>query len=180
MLQKIQGSPPQVRGKLQRNFFINAHAGITPAGAGKTPVGIVSDGRPEDHPRRCGENDSPAMLRVFYTGSPPQVRGKRKTRNFTQPRFRITPAGAGKTHFSSLQYQEWQDHPRRCGENTAKPKVAVDTEGSPPQVRGKLDMELFQAHYNRITPAGAGKTYFCHFTIHRQQDHPRRCGENPQ
>ena len=50
--------------------------------------------------------------------------------------------------------------------------------GSPPQVRGKLDMELFQAHYNRITPAGAGKTYHAELFPRKLEDHPRRCGEN--
>ena len=52
----ISGSPPRMRGKLAPRQYIIRNVRITPAHAGKTPVGIVSDGRPEDHPRACGEN----------------------------------------------------------------------------------------------------------------------------
>ena len=53
---KLLGSPPRMRGKPACSAASICLMRITPADAGKTPVGIVSDGRPEDHPRGCGEN----------------------------------------------------------------------------------------------------------------------------
>ena len=50
--------------------------------------------------------------------------------------------------------------------------------GSPPQVRGKLHSLLLTAFLQRITPAGAGKTYLKISFLSVLQDHPRRCGEN--
>ncbi len=54
-----------------------------------------------------------------------------------------------------------------------------DAAGSPPQVRGKLVGSVFNDGVYRITPAGAGKTIFSFFHPIHNQDHPRRCGENP-
>ena len=51
---------------------------------------------------------------------------------------RITPAGAGKTHIPSIFREIFQDHPRGCGENLAQVAAGVNTEGSPPRMRGKL------------------------------------------
>ena len=52
------------------------------------------------------------------------------------------------------------------------------SEGSPPQVRGKLFNLLSIIRKNRITPAGAGKTVDTEQALVVGQDHPRRCGEN--
>ena len=72
------GSPPQVRGKLDESVLTAIFYGITPAGAGKTPLIVpinragritpagagktfeeMKKNRPNrDHPRRCGENPS--------------------------------------------------------------------------------------------------------------------------
>ena len=73
-------------------------------------------------------------------------------------KYRITPAGAGKTHIDSMRTATLQDHPRRCGEN-----LPCKREGN----------ELI-----RITPAGAGKTLWQWSIVHDTRDHPRRCGEN--
>ena len=73
---------------------------------------------------------------------------------------RITPAGAGKTaNHSGASSGVW-DHPRRCGENYEKLRKAKNIEGSPPQVRGKLESQWKALVAARITPAGAGKTIF--------------------
>ena len=48
------GSPPQVRGILQRVISNRLVMGITPAGAGHTTLSPVSNIRRWDHPRRCG------------------------------------------------------------------------------------------------------------------------------
>ena len=112
----------------------------------------------EDHPRRCGENSLTKRQAKSPTGSPPQVRGKRRKGNVHSGRDRITPAGAGKTEVTPIMLAEAQDHPRRCGENDKGQKK---------------DWVAY-----RITPAGAGKTSCQPQHSNRNQDHPRRCGEN--
>ena len=91
------GSPPQVRGKLNSPEVRIADHRITPAGAGKTRHPCCAKRNVWDHPRRCGENQSPITARLYTTGSPPQVRGKPYPTMRTQKNRRITPAGAGKT-----------------------------------------------------------------------------------
>ena len=71
-----------------------------------------------------------------------------------------------------------QDHPRRCGENKEAQAIKVLCTGSPPQVRGKPEGEMFDAAIVRITPAGAGKTPVSRNDLQNARDHPRRCGEN--
>ena len=132
------GSPPQVRGKLNRWAVCRFLCRITPAGAGKTPAVTARN--------------------TNAAGSPPQVRGKPhrpKERGGTPG---ITPAGAGKTERPAGDSPAPRDHPRRCGENFRNNPVAKDIPGSPPQVRGKPIMLLLLTIPNRITPAGAGKT----------------------
>ena len=106
------------------------------------------------------------------------MRGKQTPVDFFPISFRITPAGAGKTRQELLNIKIKRDHPRRCGENDFEKANCESTNGSPPQVRGKLKQSLYPASACRITPAGAGKTtsHFSHTSL--LQDHPRRCGEN--
>ena len=111
-------------------------------------------------------------------GSPPQVRGKREVRTTPRVTLRITPAGAGKTFSPAVNYRNKKDHPRRCGENRQAATTSGGINGSPPQVRGKLIPYILFETYCRITPAGAGKTYYRRMVQLRLQDHPRRCGEN--
>ena len=136
----IAGSPPQVRGKRSSCSGPYSHRGITPAGAGKTRVGRGLPLRPADHPRRCGENSAISYSMKVEQGSPPQVRGKLSFRCFCAPRYGITPAGAGKTFNLPTQKTIYQDHPRRCGENSPTTQTTIST--------------------TRITPAGAGKTRY--------------------
>ena len=90
----------------------------------------------------------------------------------------ITPAGAGKTNMRRESCAEQEDHPRRCGENPERSQIIQPCQGSPPQVRGKLKARLLAIAFERITPAGAGKTRFQQRLFAELQDHPRRCGEN--
>ena len=92
----------------------------------------------------------------------------------------ITPAGAGKTLILPTRSCAGKDHPRRCGENTSRDSFFLPGKGSPPQVRGKHCNVLSQRTAIGITPAGAGKTYRQHEHVETAEDHPRRCGENPQ
>ena len=134
---------------------------ITPAGAGKTGLHATTFAENGDHPRRCGENLQKVSKSSMITGSPPQVRGKPLFIIFIERRPRITPAGAGKTTDSNSGKCAYTDHPRRCGENTWVNTTITINVGSPPQVRGKRCFNLCYNRFNRITPAGAGKTILC-------------------
>ncbi len=131
------GSPPQVRGKPRQRRDIFPRKRITPAGAGKTLPFLHFCIVKKDHPRRCGENCFLLFAIKTTEGSPPQVRGKPHFQLSLLPPLRITPAGAGKTKSAVKMLAALKDHPRRCGENTAGGIVLDETEGSPPQVRGK-------------------------------------------
>ena len=106
------------------------------------------------------------------------MRGKLEAECCKQVKYRITPAGAGKTVLSKDGENKHQDHPRRCGENSVLVEPLGCLPGSPPQVRGKLHRELIWMTLYWITPAGAGKTTVTALKAEREQDHPRRCGEN--
>ena len=111
------GSPPQVRGKREGANVIIQALRITPAGAGKTDIVDRNKRILWDHPRRCGENGLGPSLYLMVRGSPPQVRGKRRSADRCGGGCRITPAGAGKTISPTVGLTLCQDHPRRCGEN---------------------------------------------------------------
>ena len=86
-----------MRGKLRKEKTMMNETRITPAGAGKTNISKSEKTIAKDHPRRCGENHDFAQSNMQEFGSPPQVRGKRKDPLAVYSRYRITPAGAGKT-----------------------------------------------------------------------------------
>ena len=147
-----------MRGKQLAADGIRRGRGITPAGAGKTPIEDNAYAEIRDHPRRCGENAFMAVCFGFVLGSPPQVRGKRLSMLLPELSTGITPAGAVKTLIISVIFNRRRDHPRRCGENASLQLHVGQSLGSPPQVRGKLNKRTEHKLYLRITPAGAGKT----------------------
>ena len=55
-IDKLRGSPPQVRGKRSASLKCLLSSRITPAGAGKTVAATSTERIASDHPRRCGEN----------------------------------------------------------------------------------------------------------------------------
>ena len=69
------------------------------------------------------------------------------------------------------------DHPRGCGENGKMTHVGWICGGSPPRMRGKLNIDDFIDASLGITPADAGKTYAGRFNTYPKADHPRGCGE---
>ena len=167
-----------MRGKPGNVRVTTPAKGITPADAGKTAVRLWLGGFGWDHPRRCGENCLLLYIQARCRGSPPQVRGKLSQNEGKSVQERITPAGAGKTGVLRASASSRWDHPRRCGENVFEFVTVRFFIGSPPQVRGKQFAANVRALPTRITPAGAGKTRTGASIINRQEDHPRRCGEN--
>ena len=91
------GSPPQVRGKPAHTSAARCMHRITPAGAGKTVLLEFAPLRVQDHPRGCGENVFCVSNDGFARGSPPRMRGKLRTGDYSYVAVRITPADAGKT-----------------------------------------------------------------------------------
>ena len=91
------GSPPRVRGKVLPGDTFSVDTRITPACAGKSGVHPCFHFDTWDHPRVCGEKNSPKNTAAGRAGSPPRVRGKAKS--FTAFTFTcgITPACAGKS-----------------------------------------------------------------------------------
>ncbi len=91
---------------------------------------------------------------------------------------RITPAHAGKTGFFNFLCKLCRDHPRACGENVFESVLRPQHIGSPPRMRGQLNLSGRRLPGKGITPAHAGKTLRSARLYGRSQDHPRACGEN--
>ena len=111
------GSPPRMRGKLKRARDSIAKQRITPADAGKTQCWDSAATARWDHPRGCGENQSPITAKLYTTGSPPRMRGKLAFARTQASQDGITPADAGKTWGVCAGVWRAWDHPRGCGEN---------------------------------------------------------------
>ena len=90
------GSPPRMRGKVNKTYFDGTCYRITPAYAGKSGTGSGPAPGPKDHPRVCGEK--PVAMHSWTTtrGSPPRMRGKVFRSAGAAFRAGITPAYAGK------------------------------------------------------------------------------------
>ena len=134
------GSPPRVRGKAASDSADRTALGITPACAGKRCLRARSLTATRDHPRVCGEKRMLSAVCTLPRGSPPRVRGKVSMLSHTNSPMRITPACAGKSPSDRLARLEGQDHPRVCGEKGAAEVAAEHPSGSPPRVRGKVQI----------------------------------------
>ena len=131
------GSPPRMRGKVQKLSTLRSCKRITPAYAGKRSWRRKPPVSGRDHPRVCGEKQSLERISENMPGSPPRMRGKARASSWPPAASRITPAYAGKRYCYSLsQVVDW-DHPRVCGEKSALALVRQSPVGSPPRMRGK-------------------------------------------
>ena len=93
------------------------------------------------------------------------------------PKWRITPACAGNSHYKIVESIPLEDHPRVCGEQPPVLDIHACLPGSPPRVRG-TDIETTSNYYNhRITPACAGNSNRPAIVRGTCKDHPRVCGE---
>ena len=71
----------------------------------------------------------------------------------------ITPACAGKSNMKITLSFNQRDHPRVCGEKQTRLFQILQSQGSPPRVRGKDILEFIPDGDIRITPACAGKRH---------------------
>ena len=96
-LQRIQGSPPRMRGIPGWHDSEDSEGGITPAHAGNTRPHNGGYVRDRDHPRACGEYNVVPDVAQFKWGSPPRMRGILSGAESYYMGNRITPAHAGNT-----------------------------------------------------------------------------------
>ena len=129
---RVCGEKPDCKAKR------NPKKGSPPACAGKSSHQHGAGRWRRDHPRVCGEKPRRLLLRCSLVGSPPRVRGKARAHKQTRTIRRITPACAGKRYCYGLSKVVDRDHPRVCGEKLKSFANAVELEGSPPRVRGKV------------------------------------------
>ena len=97
----LYGSPPRMRGRLDRRKGVLLIVGFTPAHAGKTRITAPRSLPREVHPRACGEDAASPAVVAAIAGSPPQVRGRLAACVDLAARARFTPAHAGKTRLHS-------------------------------------------------------------------------------
>ena len=167
-----------MRGKLSLGPHRGCAPGNIPAYAGKTTTFGRVYSMPAEHPRVCGENNQGACGSVGKCGTSPRMRGKRRIDRIVALLLRNIPAYAGKTVNVVGGDDDWQEHPRVCGENSSSPEPAAGSGGTSPRMRGKPVTIESLNDYERNIPAYAGKTR-CH--QHQEtlsQEHPRVCGEN--
>ena len=166
-----------MRGKGAELSATMPETGITPAYAGKSMRRWIHGRSGWDHPRVCGEKAQLGSISLSETGSPPRMRGKETVLPPRVERHGITPAYAGKRHYSELSTFLLRDHPRVCGEKVVFFIFFHHYIGSPPRMRGKVCPYSSRRAMGRITPAYAGKREARTGRDTRHGDHPRVCGE---
>ena len=135
-LRNLKGSPPRVRGTVLHERGLSHGCGITPACAGNSSFTKAVRVLAGDHPRVCGEQETPRLIITSVKGSPPRVRGTGHDRGAGFPAGRITPACAGNRQPESSRQLVRADHPRVCGEQSYALSKKGRIVGSPPRVRG--------------------------------------------
>ena len=173
-----RGSSPHVRGALKQDVARLRTAGIIPACAGSTQIGLEVIPCGGDHPRMCGEHAKLAQALHCNVGSSPHVRGARVRMRGTAPLRGIIPACAGSPGFFRCCSPGCRDHPRMCGEHSGGSAVGNSIGGSSPHVRGALRNERENIGKNGIIPACAGSTSTGIRFRSCSGDHPRMCGEH--
>ena len=91
--------------------------------------------------------------------------------------LRVTPAYTGKRPTPRWVRPNPRDHPRACGEKLVSVSGSSSVPGSPPRMRGKERLDVFNLCAKRITPAHAGKSSLAVGMAALSWDHPRACGE---
>ena len=115
-----RGSSPRMRGTLPGPVRVGHRRRIIPADAGNTACTWAWTPVPRDHPRGCGEHHCSVRLLLHHSGSSPRMRGTPLSRTDVSITVRIIPADAGKTDRPDGAKGITRDHPRGCGEHSAR------------------------------------------------------------
>ena len=105
------------------------------------------------------------------------MRGTENCREARKVREGITPAHAGNRKYIRRMNTADRDHPRTCGEQSARKTEWNFSRGSPPHMRGTVYYEPREDLYHGITPAHAGNSWHNLRCSLWERDHPRTCGE---
>ena len=167
----MRGTPHQTGAKARPH-------GIIPAHAGNTPMFLKTARDMRDHPRACGEHDTPLHTPLNVIGSSPRMRGTPAQHRALLDESRIIPAHAGNTSRGSCAWYPRRDHPRACGEHVVERRSRRGFKGSSPRMRGTLRELAVYRHGARIIPAHAGNTWRARIGLPPNGDHPRACGEH--
>ena len=171
------GSSPRVRGTLLIARADELRQRIIPACAGNSHDRGHGERRLADHPRVCGELPHCTRSPEPLSGSSPRVRGTRR-HDWTGCReSRIIPACAGNSGWIVTRVRSRSDHPRVCGELSARRRRRSFSAGSSPRVRGTHWPWSVLHLDGRIIPACAGNSRLRPRHDPRAADHPRVCGE---
>ena len=169
-----------MRGKDFLSRVLFALIRITPAYAGKREGPKNAQSKVGDHPRVCGEKIVLVIVFCSLMGSPPRMRGKVMRKEILRIIHGITPAYAGKREGPKNAQSKVGDHPRVCGEKCIPLTRGHGRQGSPPRMRGKVQLGEIDLQDIWITPAYAGKSGPCPDRVPPAGDHPRVCGEKSQ
>ncbi len=152
--------------------------GIIPARAGSTHKDARGLGRPQDHPRSCGEHAASIYALSRSRGSSSLVRGALSREVAAEEALGIIPARAGSTFMDFKRESRFWDHPRSCGEHLEYVEPIQPCQGSSPLVRGAPRRHVDAPRRQGIIPARAGSTYPLWPGPWKTEDHPRSCGEH--
>ena len=154
----VLGSSPRLRGTPSGSGTRVQLTGIIPALAGNTETDALLDLRSGDHPRACGEHNTPPMSATESTGSSPRLRGTRRHCRLCEQRTGIIPALAGNTAHDGISPYYARDHPRACGEHSELVSTVTNLPGSSPRLRGTRWVKWRPYSRVGIIPALAGNT----------------------
>ena len=132
------GSSPRMRGAPRFPVRPSPWNGIIPADAGSTSSGVLLLLGSRDHPRGCGEHPQRRRGGESHRGSSPRMRGAPRVSVQAAVREGIIPADAGSTTFEQLNFRQFTDHPRGCGEHGYHRRQSSLLLGSSPRMQGAL------------------------------------------
>src|SRR6266545_7624572 len=111
---------------------------FTPTRVGTTKACFRLPNSRAVHPHACGDDFGFSSGFGGITGSPPRVWGRHGIRNQGDYVARFTPTRVGTTVSIAPHFFSPSVHPHACGDDIDSALAAVDWDGSPPRVWGRL------------------------------------------
>ncbi len=151
--------------------------GTIPARAGSSSSASASSPSGRDHPRACGEQHDGMHDAAREAGPSPRVRGAGAVLVVLGDALGTIPARAGSRRDTAGAATSARDHPRACGEQTARRGGPRRRTGPSPRVRGAAAGVVPGGPQVGTIPARAGSSNSAVTGHRRGGDHPRACGE---
>ncbi len=176
-----RGSSPPARGTLDRDNRKSkkaTQAGLIPACAGNTSLGIQHLLRNRAHPRLRGEHLLTVPHVIDSQGSSPPARGTRQRIRAAGAGQGLIPACAGNTIFRMQSRRSPPAHPRLRGEHGVDGQLFNAGSGSSPPARGTHTVRRLAGARRGLIPACAGNTQSRPASNGWERAHPRLRGEH--